>query len=393
MTPSLNVGGMCMPVQPKHCSLKLRSACARRFAICPVYTFSLKSPSNMISEFIVFHTNSWAINCSKKYWPGRPQVTLGFEILFVLLSNPCAFQVGAAGSLGLVCHDYLSLFVSWTNFHPTPSTQTMPISTTSAEKCPIAIIAHPPCWLRCIHSLIICATMLLVSIPMPIIFQNCCSLVAWHQSACVLQPANKSVLNLQQSLFKALIFTPFVNTPRLVKFSITMQTQLSGLVPGALPYAGLRKKSSTCQVIWFFVLDSCWDIWKAISARWELLLRSRAVQFFFCIKAISSVADGHDHLMKSLVSVLNCLDWALNRQVALDSDQQLPWQKWQSLVEVHLFQWLWWPLLLPDPLGLRSEIIGFEYDLKLVATCVVPPFFFLLLLYSDLFLFVCSAGP
>ncbi len=47
MTPSLNVGGMCMPVQPKHCSLKLRSACARHFAICPVYMFSLKSPSNI----------------------------------------------------------------------------------------------------------------------------------------------------------------------------------------------------------------------------------------------------------------------------------------------------------------------------------------------------------
>jgi hypothetical protein len=65
ITPSLNVGGMCMTVQPKHCLLKLRSACARHFAICPVYTFSLKSPSNMISESVVFHTTSWAINCSK----------------------------------------------------------------------------------------------------------------------------------------------------------------------------------------------------------------------------------------------------------------------------------------------------------------------------------------
>jgi hypothetical protein len=105
------------------------------------------------------------------------------------------------------------------------------------------------------------------------------------------------------------------------------------------------------------------------------------------------VADGRDRLLKSLVPVSKCLDWALNQQVALDSDQQLPQQEWRSLAEVHLFRWLWWPLLLPAPLGLRSEIIVFKYNLKLVATRVVPPFFFLLLLYSDLFLFVYSAGP
>jgi hypothetical protein len=65
MIPSLNVGGICMPVQPKHCSLKLRSACSRRLAIRPVYTFSLKSPSRIISVSVAFHTTSWAINCSK----------------------------------------------------------------------------------------------------------------------------------------------------------------------------------------------------------------------------------------------------------------------------------------------------------------------------------------
>ena len=58
MTWSLNVGGICMPVHPKHCSLKLRSGCARRFTIQPVYTFSLKSPSNMISASVVFHTST-----------------------------------------------------------------------------------------------------------------------------------------------------------------------------------------------------------------------------------------------------------------------------------------------------------------------------------------------
>jgi hypothetical protein len=53
------------------------------------------------------------------------------------------------------------------------------------------------------------------------------------------------------------------------------------------------------------------------------------------------------------------------------------------LAEVHLFRWLRWPLSLLDPSGSRSGIIGFKYDLRLVATCVVPPFFFLLFLYSD----------
>ncbi len=65
MIPSLNVGRICMPVQPKHCSLKLRSACSRRLAIRPVYMFSLKSPSRIISVSVAFHTTSWAINRSK----------------------------------------------------------------------------------------------------------------------------------------------------------------------------------------------------------------------------------------------------------------------------------------------------------------------------------------
>ncbi len=61
----LNVGRICMPVQPKHCSLKIRSTCSRRLAIRSVYTFSLKSPSRIISLSITFHMTSWAINCSK----------------------------------------------------------------------------------------------------------------------------------------------------------------------------------------------------------------------------------------------------------------------------------------------------------------------------------------
>jgi hypothetical protein len=65
MLSSLNVGGICKQVQPKHCSLKFRSACTMHLAILPVYTFSLKSPSRIISSSVIFHTTSWAISCSK----------------------------------------------------------------------------------------------------------------------------------------------------------------------------------------------------------------------------------------------------------------------------------------------------------------------------------------
>jgi hypothetical protein len=65
MLLSLNVGGICKLVQPKHCSLKFRSACTMCLAIRPVYTFSLKSPSRIISASVVFYTTSWAISCSK----------------------------------------------------------------------------------------------------------------------------------------------------------------------------------------------------------------------------------------------------------------------------------------------------------------------------------------
>jgi hypothetical protein len=65
MIPSLNVGGICMPVQPKICLLRLRYACSRRLAVRLVYTCSLKSPSRIISASVAFHRTSWAINCSK----------------------------------------------------------------------------------------------------------------------------------------------------------------------------------------------------------------------------------------------------------------------------------------------------------------------------------------
>ncbi len=387
-------GGMCMPVQPKHCSLKLRFACARHFAICPVYTFSLKSPSNMISESVIFHNTSWAINCSKNIdladlklpWASKYCSCCSQTIVPAKLE-----LLEPKGWYAMTTRVFLSPEPTFIQHHwPRPWWSTL-VSTTSVEKCPIAIIAHG---VIALHSLIDIMCYYAPSVHSNAYYISKLLLLGCLVPICLHLATSQYIsLKLRQSLFRALIFTPFVKNPRLLKFSFTTRTQLSGLVPGALLYAGLRQKSLTYRVIWFFVLDSCWAIWKAVSARWELLLHSRAVQFFFCINAISLVADGHDCLLKSLVPVSNCLDWALNRQVASDSDQQLPRQEWWSLAAVHLFRWLWWPLLLPDPSGSRSEIVGFKHNLKLVATCVGPPFFFLLLLYSDLALFVHSAGP
>jgi hypothetical protein len=60
--------------------------------------------------------------------------------------------------------------------------------------------------------------MLQVSMPTPIIFLNCWSLVAWRQSAWVLHSAKISVLNWQQRLFKLLISVPLVKSHKLLNF-------------------------------------------------------------------------------------------------------------------------------------------------------------------------------
>jgi len=67
---------------------------------------------------------------------------------------------------------------------------------------------------------------------------------------------------------------------------------------------------------------------KAVSARRELFFRSRAIRYYLCIDAISSVADGRYLLLKSRVPASNCFAWALKQRVASDSDQRLPRQAW-----------------------------------------------------------------
>ncbi len=65
IVPSLNVGGIWMRVHWRHCLLNIKSDCDRHLEMRPEYTFSLKSPSRTILEWVCFHTINWAINCSK----------------------------------------------------------------------------------------------------------------------------------------------------------------------------------------------------------------------------------------------------------------------------------------------------------------------------------------
>ena len=63
--PSPKVGGMCKPVHCKHCSVNNKSGSDNCLAMRSEYTFSLKSPSNMMLESVCFQMTSWVINCTK----------------------------------------------------------------------------------------------------------------------------------------------------------------------------------------------------------------------------------------------------------------------------------------------------------------------------------------
>jgi hypothetical protein len=65
--PSLKVGGMCKPVHCKHCLVYNKSRSDKRLAMRPEYTFSLKSPSNMMSKSVCFQMTSWEINRKISY--------------------------------------------------------------------------------------------------------------------------------------------------------------------------------------------------------------------------------------------------------------------------------------------------------------------------------------
>ncbi len=220
IVPSLNVGGIWMPVHWRHCLLNIRSDCDRRLEMQPEYTFSLKSPSRTISESVCFHTINWAINCSKNIVQAERKLPRASKYLLCCFLTVVPAELVDLEPEGWYAMTILVLLLPEPTFsqhqRPRPKGLT-PDSTTSAEKLPISMIAHPPCCLPCIRLFILWETTLQVSMPMPIIFLNCCSLVAWRQSAWVLHPAKMLVLNCWQSLLKLLILMSLVKIPKLCK--------------------------------------------------------------------------------------------------------------------------------------------------------------------------------
>jgi hypothetical protein len=202
--PSLKVGGIWIPVHWRHCSLNMRSGCDRRWAMRPEYTFLLKSPSRIISWLVCFQTINWEINCSKKIMRAKRKSPLASKYCSCCSLTIVPAELADLEPKGWYAITILVFFSPEPTFnqHQLPRLEgSTPDSTTSAEKRPIAIIAHPPCWFSCIHSLTLWAMMLLLSIATPMTFLNCCSSPACHQSAWVSQPAKISVLNCLQSLF------------------------------------------------------------------------------------------------------------------------------------------------------------------------------------------------
>ncbi len=236
VVPSLKVGGIWMPVHWRHCSLNIRSGWERCLEMRPEYTFSLKSPRRMISESVWFQTINWAINFSKKIV--RADRKSPWASKYPSCCSPTVVPAELAilepeGCYAIMILVFLSPKPTVNQHQKSRPVGSTPDSATSAEKCPIAIIAQPPCWFRCICSFTFWMTILLVSIPTPITFLNSHSPVAWRQSAWVLQPAKISVLNWWQSLFNWLIFVPFVKIPKLWICPIITVTQLS-----TFPYVG-----------------------------------------------------------------------------------------------------------------------------------------------------------
>ncbi len=309
----------------------------------PEYRFSLKSPRRTISKLVCFHTINWVINCAKKIVQGECKSPWSSKYLsccslMVVLAELADFELEgwyAMTILVFLLPDPTFSQHQW----PRPEGLT-PDSITSAEKRPIAIIPHPPCWFCCIRSFILWATMLQVSMPMPIIFLNCCSSVAWGQSAWVLHPAKILVLNWPQSLFKLLIFVPLVKSPKLLKFSIITQTQLSGFSQGAFSYAGSWKKSSICQDTWFWACCLCKKIWYADVASWEQLWQRWVEGLSLWIAVINWEANGCMRAWKDLVPVSNCADCTWNLRAASELVQQLPRWEFRSREEVLLRQYL-----------------------------------------------------
>ncbi len=249
VVPSLKVGGIWMPVHWRHYSQNMRSGWESCLEMRPVYKTFIKITKKDDIWIGMFPHNKLGNQLLKEDSEGRTQIASSLKVPLMLFLYGCPSRTGGSWAGKLICHHDPSFLSSepTLNQHqqPRPDGST-PDSATFTEKHPITIIMHPPYWFCCICSFTLWATILLVSIPTPITFLNCCSLVVWRQSAWVFHPAKISVLNWRQSLFNWLIFVPFVKIPKLSKFSIITRTQLSGFSRGAISYASLHQKSQIC---------------------------------------------------------------------------------------------------------------------------------------------------
>ncbi len=137
-----------MPVHWRHCLLNIKSNSERHLEMRPEYTFSLKSPGRTILELVCFHTINWAINSSKKIVQAerklpRASKYLSCCSLTVVLAEQANFE-----SEGRYAMTILVFLLPDPTFcqHQGPRLEGLtPNFITSAEKHPIAIIAHPPC--------------------------------------------------------------------------------------------------------------------------------------------------------------------------------------------------------------------------------------------------------
>ncbi len=114
--------------------------------------------------------------------------------------------------------------------HPPRPVVLTPVSITSGGMVLMAIIGHLPNWLGCILLLILCATMLLVSIPTPKRLWNCQACGTCSQLIWVLHQQNRSTLKSWHRLFISIIY--HFPTKRTSCWSSPL---LSGLNVWALP--------------------------------------------------------------------------------------------------------------------------------------------------------------
>ncbi len=207
---------------------------------------------------------------------------------------------------------------------PRPVVST-PVSITSGAMVIIAIIAHTPNWSGHILSLILCTTLLLVSVPTPNKLWNCWACGTCYQSICVLHPQRRPTLKSWQRLLMAVTLALPKEIHKLLKFSIAIQIVFSGFSLGAWPYFLFPHKSATEDVTWHEAILLAWASWWAVIVIllsfclwWACLDFLVAIAIISCVEGRCWARNAHDPQS-------NRRDWDLKCIIASDSAQRLPW--------------------------------------------------------------------